>query len=54
MNGIFQCQRVFVLGLPGSGKTTFAQGLSSVTGLPHLELDLIYWPIQREDRKSVV
>ena len=35
-------KRVVVLGSSGSGKTFFAQRLSSILGLPHLELDSVF------------
>ncbi len=36
-------QRMLVLGRGGSGKTTFARRLSSISGLPHIELDSHFW-----------
>lgn len=33
-----------VLGLPGSGKTTFARRLSRATGARHIEADKLFWP----------
>lgn len=35
--------RVVVVGTSGSGKSTFAAGLSARTGLTYIELDLINW-----------
>jgi adenylate kinase family enzyme len=35
--------RILVVGCPGSGKTTFAQALVSITGLPLHRLDDYYW-----------
>ncbi len=36
-------QRINVVGTSGSGKTTLAQRLSRQLGLPHVELDALYW-----------
>lgn len=36
-------RRVLVIGLAGSGKTTFSRELSTRTGLPVIHLDLHYW-----------
>ena len=35
--------RVLVIGISGSGKSTFSRALSARTGLPVLHLDLHYW-----------
>jgi adenylate kinase family enzyme len=35
--------RISVVGTTGSGKTTIAQQLSQLLGLPHIELDALYW-----------
>ena len=35
--------RVVVIGSAGSGKTTFARSLANILGVPHIELDTIYW-----------
>jgi adenylate kinase family enzyme len=36
-------QRVAIIGLPGAGKTTLAHRYAEVSGLPHIELDALYW-----------
>jgi adenylate kinase family enzyme len=36
-------RRVSVVGSSGSGKTTFAIRLAARLGVPHIELDAIYW-----------
>ena len=36
-------RRVSVVGASGSGKTTFAAALAERLGVPHIELDAIYW-----------
>jgi adenylate kinase family enzyme len=36
-------RRVVVLGMSGSGKTTFARELSQKLKVPHIELDAIHW-----------
>ncbi len=43
-------KKVLIIGSPGSGKSTFARGLSKTTGLPLYHLDLIYW---RKDKTTV-
>lgn len=35
--------RIVVVGVTGSGKTTTAQRLAGIFGLPHVELDGLYW-----------
>jgi uridine kinase len=40
--------RVVVLGPAGSGKSTFAQRLAAVTGIPSIELDKRFWGPQLE------
>jgi len=35
--------RVAVIGIGGSGKTTFAGRLAAQLGVPHVELDSLYW-----------
>lgn len=35
--------RLFVFGVSGAGKTTFAGRYAKATGTPHVELDLINW-----------
>ncbi len=37
------CHRVLILGRTGSGKTTLARQLSAVLGVPHVELDALYF-----------
>jgi len=36
-------RRVLVIGMAGSGKSTFSRALSARTGLPVIHLDLHYW-----------
>lgn len=36
-------KKALVIGCPGSGKSTFARGLSEKTGLPVIYLDMLYW-----------
>lgn len=36
-------QRVLVMGSSGSGKSTFAQRLSEITGLPIVSIDALFW-----------
>lgn len=36
-------QRILVMGSSGSGKSTFAQRLSDITGIPMVSLDALYW-----------
>jgi adenylate kinase family enzyme len=36
-------RRVLVIGMAGSGKSTFARALSAKSGLPVIHLDLHYW-----------
>jgi len=36
-------QRVLVIGMAGSGKSTFSRALSEKTGLPVIHMDLHYW-----------
>jgi adenylate kinase family enzyme len=38
-----QLRRVRVVGTSGSGKTTFAGRLAAALGVPHLELDAVFW-----------
>jgi hypothetical protein len=41
--GLDGCQRILILGRTGSGKTTLARELAAATGLPHVELDALYF-----------
>jgi adenylate kinase family enzyme len=36
-------QRILVMGSSGSGKSTFAQRLSGITGIPMVSLDALFW-----------
>lgn len=37
------CQRILILGRTGSGKTTLARELAAAVGVPHVELDALYF-----------
>ena len=36
-------EKVIIIGCPGSGKSTFARKLKSITNLPLYHLDMIFW-----------
>lgn len=42
-NAMDKLHRVSVVGVTGSGKTTFARRLAQVLEVPHIELDSLYW-----------
>ena len=42
-NTLRRCQRILVLGRTGSGKTTLARELAAAIGVPHVELDALYF-----------
>jgi len=42
-NTLRGCQRILVLGRTGSGKTTLARELAAAIGVPHVELDALYF-----------
>jgi energy-coupling factor transporter ATP-binding protein EcfA2 len=57
------CQRILVLGRTGSGKTTLARELAAAVGVPHIELDALYFgadfstaplPLLRERTRAAV
>ena len=49
----FNMRRISIIGSSGSGKSTFAKSLSARLGLPHTELDDLYWlPDWRERDRS--
>jgi hypothetical protein len=37
------CERILILGRTGSGKTTLARELAAALGMPHVELDSLYF-----------
>src|SRR6266852_563621 len=57
------CQRILILGRTGSGKTTLARELAAAIGVPHIELDALYFgpnfstaplPVLRERTSAAV
>ena len=40
-------KKIIVIGCPGSGKSTFAKQLHSITGIPLYHLDMMYWNADR-------
>ncbi len=42
-DSIAQVERIVILGRGGAGKSTLARRLSSMTGLPVIELDKLFW-----------
>lgn len=40
---LFGCERILILGRTGSGKTTLARELAAAIGVPHVELDALYF-----------
>jgi energy-coupling factor transporter ATP-binding protein EcfA2 len=42
-NSLRGCQRILILGRTGSGKTTLARELAAAIGVPHVELDALYF-----------
>jgi predicted kinase len=43
MNSLTGCERILIVGRTGSGKTTIAQELAAALGVPHVELDSLYF-----------
>ena len=43
VNTLRGCQRIVILGRTGSGKTTLARELATAIGVPHVELDALYF-----------
>ena len=42
-NTLAGCERILILGRTGSGKTTLARELAAALGVPHVELDALYF-----------
>jgi energy-coupling factor transporter ATP-binding protein EcfA2 len=42
-NTLRGCQRILILGRTGSGKTTLARELAAAIGVPHVELDALFF-----------
>jgi adenylate kinase family enzyme len=40
---VFIGKRINVVGVSGSGKTTFAERIAERLGVPHVEMDALYW-----------
>src|SRR5205823_10013090 len=43
LNSLTGCNRILILGRTGSGKTTLARQLAAAGGVPHVELDSLYF-----------
>ncbi len=43
MTSLRGCERILILGRTGSGKTTLARQLAAALGVPHVELDSLYF-----------
>src|SRR5919197_1581708 len=43
LNTLAGCERIVILGRTGSGKTTLARELAATLGVPHVELDSLYF-----------
>jgi predicted kinase len=43
LNTLKGCERILILGRTGSGKTTLARELATALGIPHVELDSLYF-----------
>jgi len=39
----FTGKRINVIGTSGSGKTTFARRIAEILGIPHFEMDALFW-----------
>jgi energy-coupling factor transporter ATP-binding protein EcfA2 len=63
VNTLAGCERILVVGRTGSGKTTLARELAAAIGVPHIELDSLYFgpdlstaplPVLRERTRAAV
>jgi len=63
LNTLAGCERILVVGRTGSGKTTLARELAAAIGVPHIELDSLYFgpdlstapvPVLRERTRAAV
>lgn len=43
LNTLTGCERILIVGRTGSGKTTLARELAAALGVPHVELDSLYF-----------
>lgn len=54
MTGSAGPQRIIVVGMSGSGKTTLAKQIEARCGIPHIELDGLFWGPEWEPREPAV